>query len=164
MDHTSTFVMVMAWCRQIINYFPNKCWTRSKSLYVSTLYRSSLANIIVNYPRCWARSVGDLVLSIGLGEAWQNQGMAMTVLFINIFKMRILDIAKYDWLSRLSNSDRARFYGAVNPQFEQIEYLEIVNFPSHREALIKLLTSSHRLWCETGRWERPVVPYKSRCV
>ena len=106
----------------------------SKSLYVSTLYRSSLANIIVNYPRCWARSVGDLVLSIGLGEAWQNQGMAMTVLFINVFKMRILDIAKYDWLSRPSNSDRARFYGAVNPQFEQIKYLEIVNFPSHREA------------------------------
>ena len=26
----------------------------------------------------------------------------------------------------------------------------------------KLLTSSHRLRCETGRWERPVVPYENR--
>ena len=41
-------------------------------------------------------------------------------------------------------------------------YLEIVNVPSHRKALTKLLTSSHRLRCETGRWERPVVPYENR--
>ena len=28
--------------------------------------------------------------------------------------------------------------------------------------LTKLLTSSHRLRCETGRWERLVVPYENR--
>ena len=37
-----------------------------------------------------------------------------------------------------------------------------INVPSHRRALTKLLTSSYRLRCETGRWERPVVPYENR--
>ena len=134
----------------------------NKSLYVSALYHSSLANINVNTPHCWARSVRDLLLSIGLGEAWYNQGVGDCNTFINIFRMRIMDIAKQDWSSRLNNSSRARFYRAVKPDFGQGKYLEIVNVPSHRKALTKLLTSSHRLRCETGRWERPVVPYENR--
>ena len=73
-----------------------------------------------------------------------------------------MDIAKQDWSSRLNNSSRARFYRAVKPDFGQGKYLEIVNVPSHRKALTKLLTSSHRLRCETGRWERPVLPYENR--
>ena len=36
----------------------------NKSLYVSALYHSSLANINVNTPHCWARSVRDLLLAI----------------------------------------------------------------------------------------------------
>ena len=40
--------------------------------------------------------------------------------------------------------------------------IQISNVPSHRRALTKLLTSSHRLRCETRRWERPVVPYENR--
>ena len=134
----------------------------NKSLYVSALYHSSLANINVNTPHCWARSVRDLLLSIGLGEAWYNQGVGNCNAFINIFRMRIMDIAKQDWSSRLNNSSRARFYRAVKPGLGQGKYLEIVNVPSHRKALTKLLTSSHRLRCETGRWERPVVPYENR--
>ena len=66
----------------------------NKSLYVSALYHSSLANINVNTPHCWARSVRDLLLSIGLGEAWYNQGFGDCNAFINIFRMRIMDIAK----------------------------------------------------------------------
>ena len=134
----------------------------NKSLYVSAFYHSSLANINVNTPHCWARSVRDLLLSIGLGEAWYNQGVGDCNAFINIFRVRIMDIAKQDWSSRLNNSSRARFYRAVKPDFGQSKYLEIVNVPSHRRALAKLLTSSHRLRCETGRWERPVVPYENR--
>ena len=134
----------------------------NKSLYVSAFYHSSLANINVNTPHCWARSVRDLLLSIGLGEAWYNQGVGDCNAFKNIFRVRIMDIAKQDWSSRLNNSSRARFYRAVKPDFGQSKYLEIVNVPSHRRALTKLLTSSHRLRCETGRWERPVVPYENR--
>ena len=58
----------------------------NKPLYVSALYHSSLANINVNTPHCWARSVRDLLLSIGLGEAWYNQGVGDCNAFINILE------------------------------------------------------------------------------
>ena len=43
------------------------------------------------------------------------------------------------------------------------EQLDKIHNKSHRNALVaRLLTSSHRLRVETGRWGRPVIPYESR--
>ena len=40
--------------------------------------------------------------------------------------------------------------------------LDIINVPRHRAALIRLLCSSHRLYIETGRWSRPIIPRNNR--
>ena len=40
--------------------------------------------------------------------------------------------------------------------------LDIINVPSHRIALTRLLCSSHRLRVETGRWLRPKIPRNNR--
>ena len=40
--------------------------------------------------------------------------------------------------------------------------LDIINVPSHRIAIVRLLCSSHRLRIETGRWSRPVTPRNDR--
>ena len=41
-------------------------------------------------------------------------------------------------------------------------YMGIVNVGCHRSAMIKRITSRHRLAIETGRWARPVVPRDQR--
>ena len=104
----------------------------------------------------------DILLSCGLGEAWYNQGVADENCFIVILKQRLRDIHQQDWMARLNNSSRARFYSAVKGVFEYSHYLNVVTVKSHRQALSRLLLSSHRLRIETGRWERPVIPHLQR--
>ena len=55
----------------------------------------------------------------------------------------------------MSESSRADFYRCYKREFQVSPYLSIVTKKSHRVALTRLLTSSHRLRVESGRWERP---------
>ena len=72
-----------------------------------------------------------------------------------------MDIDKQDWIILTEHDSIER----ASRIFGQSKYREIVNVPSQLKALTKLLMSSHRFRCETGRWERPVVPYEYRmCV
>ena len=41
-------------------------------------------------------------------------------------------------------------------------YLNVIPVKSHRIALTRLITSSHHLKIETGRWARPVTPQSER--
>ena len=80
-----------------------------------------------------------------------------------VFKNRIQDINYQEWHSRLENSSRASFYRTYKSSIEPSPYLELVQVKSHREALCRLLTSSHTLHIESGRWNRnPTVPRERR--
>ena len=103
------------------------------------------------------RAVRQLLFECGFGEAWYNQGVGDTEIFINLFKQRVYDIYKQSWESRLRDSSRATFYRAIKDMHMKSNYMGIVNVGCHRSAMIKLITSSHRLAIETGRWARPVV-------
>ena len=85
--------------------------------------------------------------------------------FMCCFKDRLKCIFWQEWHDRLDNSSRAIFYRAIRnvPQYQM--YLEYVHVKAHRQALTRLLTSSHALRVETGRWDRPVTPRVRRfCI
>ena len=76
----------------------------------------------------------------------------------SIGPVQVNDIYKQNWNDNLSRSPRADFYRSYKRNFALSPFLEIVTIKSHRVALTRLLTSSHRLRIETGRWERPTPP------
>ena len=65
-------------------------------------------------------------------------------------------------MMNLGESSRARFYRAVRQTHLYQPYLNIIPVKSHRIALTRLITSSHHLKIETGRWARPIIPQSER--
>ena len=150
-------------CRQIriIKYWLNIVSGR-KASYVCALYHTQLSIIDNGTDSNWVKAVRQLLFECGFGEAWYNQGVGDTEIFINLFKQRVYDIHKQSWESRLRDSSRATFYRAIKYIHIKSNYMGIVNIGCHRSAMIKLIMSSHRLAIETGRWARPVVPRDQR--
>ena len=94
---------------------------------------------------------------------WENQSVYDPDAFMYVFSQRLIDIYKQNWNARLTESPRARIYRVVvinDLSFH--EQLDRIHNKSHLNALARLITSSHRLRVETGRWQRPVIPYESR--
>jgi hypothetical protein len=102
----------------IVRYFHIiKYWlqivTGSKSYLVNVIYESSISDIERQNTPCWTRSVRDLLLNSGLGEAWYNQGVGDIHAFLLVFKERIKDMYVQNWHQNLVNSSKCRFYVAI---------------------------------------------------
>ena len=133
-----------------------------KSIYVNTYYLSSLTMMETSDADCWARFVKCMLESNGFSDVWLCQSVGDRELFVKIFTERLNDVFFQNWSERLSISSRAIFYKSVKQNWSFGQYLEHVNVMQHRKALCRLMVSSHRLWIETGRWERPPVPREMR--
>ena len=133
-------------CRQIriIRYWLNIV-SGKKAPYVCALYHTQLSIVDNGTESNWVRAVKQLLFQCGFGEAWCNQGVGDTEISINLFKQRVYDIYKQSWESRLRDSSRATFYRAIKDMHMKSNYMGIVNVGCHRSAMIKLITSSHRL-------------------
>jgi hypothetical protein len=79
-----------------------------------------------------------------------------------VFKERIKDMFVQNWHQNLVNSNKCRFYVAIKDNYNNSKYIETVNVKAHREALTRLLVSSHHLSIESGRWNRPQTPRNER--
>ena len=147
-------------CR-IIRY-----WTKivlgKKSSYVNLLYSSSLQNIENGNINNWAFNVKNLLCSNGFGDIWRAQFVDDQDGFCKAFETRLFDVFRQGWSGRLSESSRASFYNKIIKDHSFNNMLDIVNVPSHRSSLTRLLCSSHRLRIETGRWVRPTIPRNNR--
>ena len=148
------------YCR-IIRYWL-KIVMGMKSQIINNIYMQSIAAIDTSIRYSWVRSVRKLLFDNGFGEVWYNQGVGNLEHFYNIFRTRLKDIFKQNWNGRLSESSRADLYRNYKRNFELSPYLEVVTIKSHRVALTRLLTSSHRLRVESARWERPPPPRHQR--
>ena len=82
--------------------------------------------------------------------------------FCKAFKVRLWDIYRQNWSSRINDSSRASFFRVINVNHNYNEILDTVNIRTHRTALCRLITSSHSLGIETGRWARPIIPRENR--
>ena len=134
----------------------------AKPFYVNTVYHASKLRANLDSSYNWASKVKKLLYENGYGDVWENQGVYNPDAFMYVFRQRLIDIYKQNWNTRLTESPRARFYRVVINDLSFYEQLDKIHNKSHRNALARLITSSHRLRVETGRWERPVIPYESR--
>jgi hypothetical protein len=146
---------------KIIKYWINIVSGR-KSSHVNILYNAGLGGATHCLSRNWAQQVKHLLCSMGFGDVWRNQGVADPEAFLYTFKQRLTDIFQQDWKARLTASPRARFYSLVVNEISLHPHLDAIKPKSYRFAFTRLIASSHRLRVETGRWERPVLPFEQR--
>ena len=146
---------------RIIKYWL-KIVSGRKSLYVSNIYHNSISNENFERKPSWALSVKNLLLRSGFGDVWYSQGVGNESLFLIHFQNRIHDIYKQEWHTRLENSNRARFYRSLDINFSLHSTLKLIECNQHRNAITRLIVSSHALHIESGRWKRPKLPSHMR--
>ena len=150
---------------QILKYWL-KIVHGKKSLYVSNSYWV-MYNDAINLPSKpnWATQVRDMLFHLGFGEAWYAHNVGDIEAFVYLFRQRVYDNYQQDWCGSLNDSSRAITYRGIRTGLETRPYLSKVCCVSHLRALARLITSSHPLRVDTGRWERPLTPYLERkCV
>ena len=107
-------------------------------------------------PNCksWAKSVRDILQSLGFYEVWLFQTVGDIDIFVCELKQRLQDVYVQNWFSEINNSSRAKSY-VLFANFKLQPYLCDVNIVKFRKALTRLRLSSHRLEIEAGRWHKP---------
>ena len=124
-----------------------------KAMYVTLSYQNSLRMFLDRNTKGWIRSIKSILQNTGFNYVWENQGVGDIQCFLSVFKRRLRDIWQQEWSYRVSNSTRASFYKTIKLTPIASEYLDIISVKSHREALCRLLVSSHQLRIESGRWD-----------
>lgn len=69
------------------------------------------------------------------------------------------------WEYTKNASPKLDFYNKTKTKFGQEEYLSIIKNPSHSASITRFRISSHNLFIERGRYEKPLIPRDERwCV
>ena len=154
--------MVVMRHSRIINYWV-KIVSGNKNLYVNQLYMCSFNSIDRNNNNNnWARNVKKLLSYAGYADVWRAQSVTNPDAFCKHFKVRLWDIFRQEWSARISLTSKGRFLHAIHEIHKFNEILDVIEDQNHRNSFCRLVSSSHRLGVETGRWTRPITPFENR--
>ena len=154
--------MVVIRHSRIINYWV-KIVSGNKSLYVNQLYMCSFNSIDRNNnDNNWARNVKKLLSYAGYADVWRAQSVTNPEAFCKHFKVRLWDMFQQEWSARISLTSKGRFLYAIHEIHKFNELLDVIEDQNHRNSLCRLVSSSHHLGVETGRWTRPITPFENR--
>ena len=73
-------------------------------------------------------NVKKLLYDYGFIIVFDNQAVVNEVVFLSMFKQRILDCFLQEWYTSKSNSSMLTLYRRVKDRFEYENYLDIVPF------------------------------------
>lgn len=147
---------------QIVKYWA-KTITSQKPLLVMNCYNVMYNNCLQSERTVnWASRVRDLLSCLGLREYWLSHDIGDINGFMSLVNQRVNDQYQQNWRSKLDDSTKARFYREIRPRFSCQTYLSQIHSVHHLKSFARLITSSHRLRVETGRWERPPIAYENR--
>jgi len=76
----------------------------------------------------WVSIVKKLLYDYGFIIVFDNQAVVNEVVFLSMFKQRILDCFLQEWYTSKSNSSMLTLYRRVKDRFEYENYLDIVPF------------------------------------
>ena len=87
-------------------------------------------------------------------DVWGFQGVSNVKMFINIFKIMVMDVFMQEWHLRLQNSTRSRFF-ITFAILNYKRYLHILFISKYRKSFSQLRLSPHGLEVEAGTWTKP---------
>ncbi|XP_053395382.1 uncharacterized protein LOC123523921 isoform X1 [Mercenaria mercenaria] len=85
----------------------------------------------------WAKSVKNLLQSLGFYDVWLFQEVGDNDAFISVLKTRLTDVFIQNWRADINDSTRAKSY-ALFSSFKLQPYLKLVNISKFRNALCRL--------------------------
>lgn len=85
----------------------------------------------------WASGVKKCLDSYGFSEVWINGGVGNEMLFLHMFKQRIIDCYKQEWCSKLNESDRLETYRSFKSWLNPEKYLYDITIMKFRTALTR---------------------------
>ena len=101
---------------------------------------------------CWAYGVKQLLFSLGMGEAWINQGVGNVIVFVNLFKQRCKDIYIQEWQSSMSAFPKLDTYVEFKSTFGREKYFSVLDKEKFRNALCRFRVSAHMVRIESDRY------------
>lgn len=108
-------------------------------------------NVTYNGKNNWASQIKNMLNQIGMSDVWLNQ-FTLNI-YIQPIKLRIIDMYKQSWYSKINNSSRLSSYSTHKHEFEMEKYLNVVNTNNRRISLTQFRISAHNLEIEKGRHE-----------
>jgi hypothetical protein len=103
-----------------------------------------------------------MLLGYGFGDVWHNQSVNEVNNCIITFSQRVKDVYQQEFYGKLNESSKSLLYRNVIECYEMPHYIKIVQDTRYRQAITKIRTCNHKLRSETGRWQRPPVPFYER--
>ena len=85
-----------------------------------------LMNLDSNGKCNWASSIRSVLQSLGLGYVWLAQGVTRENCFLRMFKQRLTDVFRQDWMAGINSSDRFTQYRKFKSVLEPEKYLDSI--------------------------------------
>ena len=116
----------------------------------------------VNKRNNWAMQIKDMLCTSGFRYIWEQQAVSNKERFLSCFKTRCQDMYMQQCFSDMSSGSRCRLYRHIKEDFQLEPYLRKNYNRDLRQCLTKIRLSSHKLYIERGRWQKPKVEYCDR--
>ena len=100
---------------------------QSDNIIMQTVYKISYEDCFKG-KKMWVSNVKKLLYDCGFNYAVDNQTVVNEVVFLSMFKHRIIDCFLQEWYTSKSNSCMLKLYHHVKGRFEYEHYLDIVPF------------------------------------
>ena len=131
-----------------------KYWVKlltTDNVLLQMVYRS-LVNDCNNGISNWATSVKTLLDSFGFSHVWNYQNSGNLKSFHKIFKLRIIDAFRQQWIGDLSNCSSLNLYRSYKSSFGIETYLNTLP-KMYKNIFSKFRMSSNNLRIVTGRYQ-----------
>ena len=140
---------VMSFWVKIIN-----CSSNEESI-IYKVYKE-LYDLTITNPEeiTWASRVRDVLNRCGLGNYWREQKVYNRSQFLSLFKRRIRDIYIQEWNADVRDTSSGRLFQYIKTDFIYEPYLDKLD-RALRIAVTRFRLSSHTLFIERGRWNKP---------
>ena len=143
------YVRVLSFWVKIVN-----CDDKENSLLYKVYLE--LYELTITKPKeiTWASRVRDLLNNCGMGNVWRAQKVNSKSEFLSKFKRRVKDIHLQEWTADVRETSSGRLFQNIKTDFGYEKYLDTLN-KSLRIPLTRFRLSSHTLYIERGRWNKP---------
>jgi hypothetical protein len=140
-----------------------KYWNRLCALDSDSLVKKAyLENLLIEHKNhsSWSKCLYNFSNIFNLESSWENQNET-AILHFGFLKQKMENLYTNQWRLYIENSSKLRTFSKIKKQFSLESYL--LHLPlKMRRNFTKLRVSSHHLACETGRYNRPVIPFEKR--
>ena len=122
-----------------------------------------LMNLDSNGKYNWASSIRSVLQSPGFGYVWLAQGVARENCFLRMFKQRLTDVFRQDWMASINSSDHFTQYCKFKSVLEPEKYLDSIRLKCFRDALIRFRLGISDINVHKNRYKASDLPVGNDC-